>query len=233
MQISRGKYDRLPRTPAESTALALMDAGLRRYGPARPTRDASYSVSVRQVAVLLPRFFQTAPRGRRPCASLALRLHQTLGRGLAPPSCRTCSAHPPLWTHRTRPQGFGNLAQNARFPQRPHRSSGSLKKKKKKKEERTKNRPVRSTVHRIGSLPRTRRARVTRRCGRAPRLERRCRAHSASTAEMNEIAGPKKLARHGPIDTRNCAGWFCFDKPATPLARSVLRRICRGRLPKM
>jgi hypothetical protein len=37
---------------------------------------------------------------------------------------------PPLWTHRTRPQGFGNLAKNARFPQRPHRSSFSLKKKK-------------------------------------------------------------------------------------------------------
>ncbi len=36
---------------------------------------------------------------------------------------------PPLWTHRTRPQGFGNLAKNARFPQRPHRSSFSLKKK--------------------------------------------------------------------------------------------------------
>ena len=35
---------------------------------------------------------------------------------------------PPLWTHRTRPQGFGNLAKSARFPQRPHRSSISLKK---------------------------------------------------------------------------------------------------------
>ena len=30
---------------------------------------------------------------------------------------------PSLRTHRTRPQGFGNLAQNARFPQRPHPSS--------------------------------------------------------------------------------------------------------------
>jgi hypothetical protein len=37
---------------------------------------------------------------------------------------------PPLWTHRTRPQGFGNLAKNARFPQRPHRSSFSLTKRK-------------------------------------------------------------------------------------------------------
>ena len=30
---------------------------------------------------------------------------------------------PPLWTHRPRPQRFGNLAQNARFPQRPQPSS--------------------------------------------------------------------------------------------------------------
>ena len=72
MQISRGKLDRLHRTPAESTALAYGDRGLRGTGPARPTRSASYSVSVRQVAALLPRFFQTAPRGDRPCASLAL-----------------------------------------------------------------------------------------------------------------------------------------------------------------
>ena len=36
-----------------------------------------YSVPVRQVAALLPRFLQTAPRGHRPCASLALCLHQT------------------------------------------------------------------------------------------------------------------------------------------------------------
>jgi hypothetical protein len=110
MQISRGKFDRLPRTPAESTALALMDTGLRRFGPARPTRDASYSVSVRQVATLLPRFFQTAPRGHRPCASLALRLHQTLGRGLSPPSCQTCSAHPQPWTEEHRPPLLGNRA---------------------------------------------------------------------------------------------------------------------------
>ena len=37
---------------------------------------------------------------------------------------------PPLWTHRTRPQGFGNLAKNARFPQPPHRSLFSLTKRK-------------------------------------------------------------------------------------------------------
>ena len=117
MQISRGKLDRLHRTPAESTALALMDTGLRRYGPARPTRDASYSVSVRQVAALLPRFFQTAPRGHRPCASLALRLHQTLGRGLSPPSCQTCSAHPAYGRTDRAHSRLEISRQNARFPQ--------------------------------------------------------------------------------------------------------------------
>ena len=55
----------------------VVDTGLRGSGPARPTQTASYSVSVRQVAALLPRFLQTAPRGHRPCASLALCLHQT------------------------------------------------------------------------------------------------------------------------------------------------------------
>ena len=55
---------------------------------------------------------------------------------------------PPLWTHRTRPQGFGNLAKNARFPQRPHRSSLALKKRMNQEQNR-----YRSTVHRIGSPP--------------------------------------------------------------------------------
>ena len=55
----------------------IVDTGLRGSGPARPTQTASYSVPVRQVAALLPRFLQTAPRGHRPCALLALCLHQT------------------------------------------------------------------------------------------------------------------------------------------------------------
>ena len=133
MQISRGKPDRLHRTPAESTALALMDTGLRRSGPARPTRDASYSVSVRQVAALLPRFFQAAPRGHHPCASLALRLHQTLGRGLAPPSCQTCSAHPEPWTRRPRPPRLGkrpNRVFHSDHGPRLHKAVRSLVKRK-------------------------------------------------------------------------------------------------------
>ena len=57
-QISPGKFDRLPRTPAGSTALAVDGYGLRDQLPARPTRDASYPVSVRQVAGLLHTSFR-------------------------------------------------------------------------------------------------------------------------------------------------------------------------------
>src|SRR5216683_1625756 len=85
----------------------MVNDGLRGTGPARPTRIASYSVSVRQVAALLPRFFQTAPRDGRPCASLAL--------CLTGPGQRTCTSQLSnmlgthvLWTHRTRPQDLEN-----------------------------------------------------------------------------------------------------------------------------
>ncbi len=57
-QTSRGKFDSFPRTPAGSTALALDGYGLRDQSPARPTRDASYPVSVRQVAALLHASFR-------------------------------------------------------------------------------------------------------------------------------------------------------------------------------
>src|SRR5215472_13641970 len=57
-QVSLGKFDRLLRTPAESTALAFDEYGLRGPLPARPARDASYSVSVRQAAVLLRTSFR-------------------------------------------------------------------------------------------------------------------------------------------------------------------------------
>ena len=68
-QASLGKFDRLPRTPAESTALVFDGYGLRDQSPARPARDASYSVSVRQVAVLL----RTSFRRRLAAAALVLR----------------------------------------------------------------------------------------------------------------------------------------------------------------
>ena len=57
-QASLGKFDRLLRAPAGSTALAFDGCGLRDQSPARPARDASYPVSVRQVAVLLRTSFR-------------------------------------------------------------------------------------------------------------------------------------------------------------------------------
>jgi hypothetical protein len=57
-QASPGKFDRLPRIPAGSTALAFDGYGLRDASPARPAGDASYPVSVRQAAVLLHTSFR-------------------------------------------------------------------------------------------------------------------------------------------------------------------------------
>ncbi len=53
------KFDRLHRTPAGSTSLTLDGYGLRDQSPARPTKDASYPVSVRHVAVLLHTAFES------------------------------------------------------------------------------------------------------------------------------------------------------------------------------
>jgi hypothetical protein len=68
-QISPGKFDRLPRIPAGSTASALDGYGLRETSPARPAKDASHPISIRQVAVLL----RTAFRRRLAVAALVLR----------------------------------------------------------------------------------------------------------------------------------------------------------------
>ena len=57
-QASPGKLGRLPRTPAGSTGLTLDGYGLRDQLLARPTKPASYPVSVRQVAVLLHASFR-------------------------------------------------------------------------------------------------------------------------------------------------------------------------------
>src|SRR5215470_3324308 len=57
-QASPGKLDRLRRTPAGSTALAFDGTGLCDSLPARPPKDASYPVSVRQVAALLHTSFR-------------------------------------------------------------------------------------------------------------------------------------------------------------------------------
>src|SRR4051812_41026523 len=58
VEISRGKFDRLPRTPAGFTAPVLDDPGLRSHLPARPAAAASYPVLVHQVAVLLHASFR-------------------------------------------------------------------------------------------------------------------------------------------------------------------------------
>ncbi len=65
MQVSRGKPDRLHRTPARFTAVTLGGYGFRYLLLAHPITPASYLVSVRQVAVLLHalRSVQTPPRG--------------------------------------------------------------------------------------------------------------------------------------------------------------------------
>jgi hypothetical protein len=57
-QVSRGKPDRLPCTPAGFTSVPLGGYGLRCLLPARPVTSASYPVSVRQVAVLLHASFR-------------------------------------------------------------------------------------------------------------------------------------------------------------------------------
>ena len=62
-QISRGKFDRLHRTPAGSTHQTLDGYGLRKKSIARPAWGAYYPVSVRQVTVLLHASFRRTPRG--------------------------------------------------------------------------------------------------------------------------------------------------------------------------
>jgi hypothetical protein len=88
MQASPDKLDRLPRSPAGSTALALDGCGLRDSLPARPTRNASYPVSVRQVAGLLHASF------KRHLAMTPLRFT-----GPSPPSGWTGDFHPQAIEH--------------------------------------------------------------------------------------------------------------------------------------
>ena len=77
-QISRGKFDHLRRTPAESTETELDGYGLCGRRPARPPVTASYPVLVHRATTVAPRFLQTPPRGGSPCASPALHLHQVV-----------------------------------------------------------------------------------------------------------------------------------------------------------
>ena len=57
-QISRGKFDRLPRTTAGFTTSVLDGYGLRCHLPARPTPYASYPVLVHRLAPLLHASFR-------------------------------------------------------------------------------------------------------------------------------------------------------------------------------
>src|ERR1700677_1466332 len=57
-QISRGKFDRLPRTTAGSTTSELDGYGLRGHWPARPSLLASYPVLVHGLALLLHASFR-------------------------------------------------------------------------------------------------------------------------------------------------------------------------------
>ena len=79
-----------------------MDTGLRGFGPARPTQTASLSGSCpsgRGFASALP----SDGASRSPPLRLASPLSPPdLGRGLAPPSCQACPAHPAVWKTRTR-----------------------------------------------------------------------------------------------------------------------------------
>src|SRR3954469_15964460 len=78
--------------PPDLQGRPLDGRGLRDPPLARPDRPASYPIPVRRVVGLLHASFRRPLAG----AALAFRSHFTsirLCRGLAPPSCRTCSAH--------------------------------------------------------------------------------------------------------------------------------------------
>src|SRR6516165_3661271 len=110
VQASPGKLDRLPRSPAGSTVLALDGCGLCDSLPARPTRDASYPVSVRQVAGLLHASF------RRHLTMTPLRFASP-----SPPSGWTGDFHSPAIEHAGHTTGaarggsWGSLTRPQRF----------------------------------------------------------------------------------------------------------------------
>ena len=107
MQISRGKLDRLHRTPAESTAWVCGGYGTSRTRARSSNPDClifGSCPSGRGFASALP----SDGTSRSPPLRLASSLSPPdLGRGLAPPSCQACPAHTAPWTHRTRPPHLG------------------------------------------------------------------------------------------------------------------------------
>src|SRR6266853_1291113 len=91
-QTSPGKFDRLPRTPAGSTAMAFDGFWTSRLVARSSDQGCLISDFCSSGRGFAPHFLQTPPRGRCPCALLILHLHQ-VGWGLSPLSYRTC------WTH--------------------------------------------------------------------------------------------------------------------------------------
>ena len=92
-QTSRGKTDSLPHPPPNLRSTPLVDMD---FVVDRPLvrRSRLISGSCSSVHAFAPRFLQTPPRDD----ALALRYPFTstrLGRGLSPPSCRSCPAHDP------------------------------------------------------------------------------------------------------------------------------------------
>ena len=91
-RTSRGKTDRFHRTPAGFTTLVLDGHGLRGHWSARPAgRAGLVSGSCPSGRGFAPRFLQTPPRSDTPAlreSFAAIRLD----RGLARPSCWSCSA---------------------------------------------------------------------------------------------------------------------------------------------
>ena len=75
-RISRGKINRLPRTTAGSTTSAFDGYGLRYHWLARPATAGLLSGFCSSAREFVPRFLQTRPCDRRPCASLTVYLHQ-------------------------------------------------------------------------------------------------------------------------------------------------------------
>jgi hypothetical protein len=95
-QLSRGQLSDLPCIDAGCIKSAPpVDGGLYGRVPTRPERTTPH---IRFVS-LAPHVRSTLPSDpasrRRPCASLVLRLHGHLDRGLSPPSMTACPAHTP------------------------------------------------------------------------------------------------------------------------------------------
>ena len=117
MQISRGKLDRLHRTPAESTAWVCGGYGTSRTRARSSNPDClifGSCPSGRGFASALP----SDGTSRSPPLRLASPLSPPdLGRGLAPPSCQACPAHTARWTQNAPTAPWKTLCVFHKLPQ--------------------------------------------------------------------------------------------------------------------